>query len=441
MTKPIIQVEELSKRYRLGQIGVPSFRESVKKIFSRAVKDGGGAQDETGKELWALHDVSFEVMPGEVLGVIGRNGAGKSTLLKVLSRITEPTSGRAIMHGRLASLLEVGTGFHPELTGRENIFLNGAILGMRKAEIARRLDEIIAFSEVERFLDTPVKHYSSGMYVRLAFAVAAHLEPEILIVDEVLAVGDAAFQKKCLGKMHDVAEGGRTVLFVSHNMAAVKNLCSRCIWLHDGRIEESGDTEVVTDNYLRRSLCVSKSRDLENAIKSLPNDPVFKLDAVKICQNGIPAEIVLNNGPLVIEMRFTVAERVSGLRLYFDLIDEQGTLLVRSFHDEQAKTMSVFEPGKYLVSTAIPADLLAPRNYEIQIGATVYNLRSCIGGGINIPISVERANGLNGGYPGDPIRAALQPRFPWQMEVLVDEVNGGGLSQFVGVAAASVSCK
>lgn len=252
MTLPIINVEKLSKRYNLGQIGTSSFKESLGRwrdgLVRRASGDDAAAAEAS--EMWALKDVSFDVQRGEVLGIIGRNGAGKSTLLKILSRITEPTSGRAVMRGRVASLLEVGTGFHPELTGRENIFLNGAILGMKKAEIASKLDEIVAFAEVERFIDTPVKRYSSGMYVRLAFAVAAQLEPEILVVDEVLAVGDAAFQKKCLGRMRNVAEEGRTILFVSHNMDAVLNLCDRGLTLHKGTTLYLGEVEQAVEQYL-----------------------------------------------------------------------------------------------------------------------------------------------------------------------------------------------
>jgi lipopolysaccharide transport system ATP-binding protein len=232
--RPIIKVEKLSKRFRIGRRREPyrTVRESLTTALAAPVRGIGallnGNSRANGRNadewVWALRDVSFEVMPGEVLGIIGRNGAGKSTLLKVMSRITEPTDGRVELYGRVGSLLEVGTGFHPELTGRENTFLMGAILGMRRAEITRKFDDIVAFAEVEKFIDTPVKHYSSGMYMRLAFAVAAHLEPEILLVDEVLAVGDAAFQKKCLGKMGDVAKEGRTVLFVSHNMATIQSL-------------------------------------------------------------------------------------------------------------------------------------------------------------------------------------------------------------------------
>jgi lipopolysaccharide transport system ATP-binding protein len=236
MSDVAIRVEGLGKQYRLGgpRERYDTLRDQIRKWSSLRGLLRRATRAEHRPPFWALKDVSFEVEPGEVVGIIGRNGAGKSTLLKILSRITEPTEGAADIHGRVGSLLEVGTGFHPELTGRENVYLNGAILGMRRAEIGRKFDEIVAFAEVEKFIDTPVKHYSSGMYMRLAFAVAAHLEPEILIVDEVLAVGDAEFQKKCLGKMGDVAKSGRTVLFVSHNMQTIANLCQLCICLKDG---------------------------------------------------------------------------------------------------------------------------------------------------------------------------------------------------------------
>lgn len=263
--EPAIRVNGLSKRYRIGsKPGEPyrTLRESLStaaaESWQKLTRMGGraGTEGERGadREFWALKDVSFEVPPGEVVGIIGRNGAGKSTLLKILSRITEPTSGRAEFVGRLGSLLEVGTGFHPELTGRENIFLNGSILGMSRREIARRFDEIVAFSEVERFLDTPVKRYSSGMYVRLAFAVAAHLEPEVLVVDEVLAVGDTEFQKKCMGRMQDIGRHGRTVLFVSHNMTAVQQLCTSAILIASGNLIDQGSTEAIVSRYLSDSL-------------------------------------------------------------------------------------------------------------------------------------------------------------------------------------------
>ncbi|MCB0253746.1 MAG: ABC transporter ATP-binding protein [Anaerolineae bacterium] len=243
-----IRVENLSKRYQIGTARQrhDTLRDTIAATFKRS-----NESSETPDEFWALKDVSFEVQRGEVVGIIGRNGAGKSTLLKILSQITEPTRGRAEIHGRVGSLLEVGTGFHPELTGRENIYLNGAILGMRRHEIERQFDEIVAFAEIERFLDTPVKRYSSGMYVRLAFAVAAHLEPEILLVDEVLAVGDAAFQKKCLGKMGEIASKGRTVLFVSHGMGSIRQLCSEAALLDHGRIIHKGEVDSAIDRYLR----------------------------------------------------------------------------------------------------------------------------------------------------------------------------------------------
>ena len=253
---PIVQSERLGKRYEIRHERDRQQYVALRDVIAAAVKapftrQTNGARSRPAREdFWALRDVSFDIQPGEVVGVIGRNGAGKSTLLKILSRITEPSEGRLTLSGRVASLLEVGTGFHPELTGRENIFLNGAILGMSRAEIVRKFDEIVAFAEIERFLDTPVKRYSSGMYVRLAFAVAAHLEPEILIVDEVLAVGDAEFQKKCLGKMHEVSRGGRTVLFVSHNMGAIQTLCSRAIWLEKGAVSFDGDVNACVNRYL-----------------------------------------------------------------------------------------------------------------------------------------------------------------------------------------------
>jgi len=254
MNQHAILVENLSKQYRIGiargrRNGRATFLDKASAPFRYLAST---LRPPKADELvWAIQDVSFQVEHGEVVGIIGRNGAGKSTLLKILSRITQATEGRALIHGRIASLLEVGTGFHPELTGRENIYLNGAVLGMRKAEIDRKFDEIVAFSEVERFIDTPVKHYSSGMYVRLAFAVAAHLEPEILIVDEVLAVGDAAFQKKCLGKMEEVAGKGRTVLFVSHNVTAIRSLCGRAVLLNSGKLVQQGSAQEVVGQYLR----------------------------------------------------------------------------------------------------------------------------------------------------------------------------------------------
>jgi lipopolysaccharide transport system ATP-binding protein len=256
MSDTVIRVENLGKKYIIGHQQQERYT-ALRDVITNKVKSLGNlinpkekVENPAFEEFWALKDVSFEIKQGDRVGIIGRNGAGKSTFLKILSRITEPTTGSIKIKGRVASLLEVGTGFHPELTGRENIFLNGAILGMGKEEIKRKFDEIVAFAEVEKFLDTPVKRYSSGMYVRLAFAVAAHLEPEILIVDEVLAVGDAQFQKKCLGKMEDVGKEGRTVIFVSHNIATVTTLCQRAIWLVNGQVNSDGNAEQITSKYL-----------------------------------------------------------------------------------------------------------------------------------------------------------------------------------------------
>ena len=253
MSDIAIKVEGLGKQFRIGSPErYRTLRDTLTDTLTAPFRflTNDRSRIAPVETFWALKDISFEVKVGEVVGIIGRNGSGKSTLLKILSRITEPTEGHAEIHGRVGSLLEVGTGFHPELTGRENIFLNGAILGMKKADIRRKFDEIVAFSEVDKFIDTPVKHYSSGMYVRLAFAVAAHMEPEILIVDEVLAVGDVAFQKKCLGKMSDVAGEGRTVLFVSHNMGAIQKLCSKALWLQTGQLAAHGESGPVIRQYL-----------------------------------------------------------------------------------------------------------------------------------------------------------------------------------------------
>jgi lipopolysaccharide transport system ATP-binding protein len=327
----VISVENLSKSYFIGldgsQEAYRSLRDTLvrhgKDYFRKAADMARGRhiiQGDSVQEFWALKDVSFEVNRGEVLGIIGRNGAGKSTLLKILSRITEPTAGRVILNGRVASLLEVGTGFHPELTGRENIFLNGAILGMHRAEIKRKFDEIVEFAEVEKFLDTPVKRYSSGMYVRLAFGVAAHLEPEILVVDEVLAVGDAQFQKKCLGKIQEVAQSGRTVLFVSHNMAAVETLCSRGIVLNAGRLVYSGavrealtsyqslQTQILTEVSKRTdrkgsgaARCINVSvvgneRHAETIIKSGGNfEVIFEVESKTIINNLLPSVNLTND--------------------------------------------------------------------------------------------------------------------------------------------------
>lgn len=326
MPTPILSVENLGKAYTLGlrEEKYPTFREALVGA-ARAPLRRFRQLSNRGKEeekFWALKDVSFEVQRGEVVGIIGRNGAGKSTLLKVLSRITEPTTGRAILRGRVASLLEVGTGFHPELTGRENVYLNGSILGMKKTEIDRKFDEIVAFAEVEKFLDTPVKRYSSGMYVRLAFAVAAHLEPEILIVDEVLAVGDAQFQKKCLGKMHDVADQeGRTVLFVSHNMGAIHLLCQRGLVLANGTVAVNGNASDAVAGYMSDLTSNCNSNDVQ--FRHVDADEPH-MSAARILSPGEKGATFEMGAPIQIEVDYRSPTPVREPRLGIVLSDDKG---------------------------------------------------------------------------------------------------------------------
>jgi lipopolysaccharide transport system ATP-binding protein len=319
---PAIHVEHVSKRYRLGSRATATGRlteslwRGAASLFSRqaSTKQRGGT-------IWALRDVCFDVEPAEVLGVVGQNGAGKSTLLKILSRITTPTEGYTETYGRVSSLLEVGTGFHPELTGRENISLNGAILGMRRAEIRRRFDEIVDFSEIAEFIDTPVKRYSSGMYMRLAFAVAAHMQPEILLVDEVLAVGDAAFQRKCLGKMGDVAHDGRTVVFVSHNMGAIRSLCTRAILIERGRLAADGAPESITSAYLEATS--SGRHEVETA--SLSGDLV--IEEVTFVVNGLPSGQLKPGDSLTVQVKYSAERRIDRPQLAISIVSRFGPVI------------------------------------------------------------------------------------------------------------------
>lgn len=362
MSDYVIQAEGLSKRYVIGhQTGARygTLRDAVVESFRRArqnalriVRPSSAPPDPRREEVWALKDVSFEVKQGERLGVIGRNGAGKSTLLKILSRITDPTRGRVTLRGRVASLLEVGTGFHPELTGRENIFLNGAILGMSRNEIKSKFDEIVAFSEVERFLDTPLKRYSSGMQVRLAFAVAAHLEPEILVVDEVLAVGDFAFQKKSLGKMRDVAKGGRTVLFVSHDMGAINTLCERALLLDKGSIVTTGHTAEVVARYL--------DDRLYTPIRTTFHDHgEFRLVSVAAIQNEVHTSVINTRLPCRVEIDYEVLKVVPESRLMVILRNEKGEVIfTTSDYDELTEAALNRQTGRFVSSVTIPPRLL-----------------------------------------------------------------------------------
>ncbi|MBS1811282.1 MAG: ATP-binding cassette domain-containing protein [Acidobacteria bacterium] len=379
--KPIIRVENLSKQYRIGaqQASYGTLRDSLTNTVTapfRRFKDSRNSKPETrnSETIWALKDINFEVMPGEIVGIIGRNGAGKSTLLKILSRITEPTTGRIDLYGRVGSLLEVGTGFHAELTGRENIYLNGTILGMKREEITRRFDEIVAFAEIEKFLDTPVKHYSSGMYMRLAFAVAAHLEPEILVIDEVLAVGDAEFQKKCLGKMQDVASQGRTVLFVSHNMNAIEQLCSTAFRLDKGRIcENSRDVRSVILPYLSAGAMAERSEwvNADNKVGSPWFSP-HRLSLVDACGNPLPMP-ASNNKEIVLRIEADIKEYDPALEIGYGIYAEDGVLIYLSFHtDIEPAKWSRLGAGKYSLYTAIPRRLLNEGTYRIDLFASLY---------------------------------------------------------------------
>ena len=388
MSEIALELSKIGKLYHIGK------RKSADRGVQTAVKDAlmspfrragrllegnaTGAAD-LDQAFWALRGVSLEIKHGEIVGIIGRNGAGKSTLLKILSRITEPTEGHGEIRGRVGSLLEVGTGFHPELTGRENLFLYGAILGMRKAEIERKFDEIVAFAEIDKFIDTPVKHYSSGMYVRLAFAVAAHLEPEILLVDEVLAVGDAAFQKKCLGKMSEVSQAGRTVVFISHNMAAVENLCDRGVLLEGGTVTFSGDMKQTVDRYLqgvagRASASRSHIIDLSNAAGRPSKCPRLLKRLELFTEDGRPLKGVLRLGhPLKAYIHFELEEPTSSL---------DGCLAFNSLFGQRVFTAhSVFEPqnqwgersGEQVFVCEIPSLTLVPGEYKIKVALNIHN--------------------------------------------------------------------
>jgi len=391
MSDIAIRVENLGKQYKIGRLQkrhdtlrdqISDFRFQIADLVKR--RNGHNHQSETpnhkseiinqksSDSIWALRDVSFEVKRGEVVGIIGRNGAGKSTLLKILSRITEPTTGAVDIYGRVASLLEVGTGFHPELTGRENIFLNGAILGMRKTEIEKKFDEIVAFAEVEKFIDTPVKRYSSGMYVRLAFAVAAHLEPEILVVDEVLAVGDAAFQKKCLGKMGDVAREGRTVLFVSHNMTAINQLCSRAVLLESGHLQCDGEIAEIIADYMTLA-SEGKGEKVWMNSSDAPGNARVRLHSIRTRSDGqVTADVDIDE-PIEIEIEFW--NHIADSRLFTNILltDNFGTIVLESANTLGANSQVdewFCEPhpiGLYRATCVLPANFLNEGRYHISV--------------------------------------------------------------------------
>ena len=388
MSAPIIRVENLSKQYKLGLTHTDLFSErlgnSLRSIVNRFKRGNNppspnsnpSSSTESSDSFWALKDVSFEINEGEVLGIIGRNGAGKSTLLKILSRITSPTSGRVEMYGRVASLLEVGTGFHPELTGKENIYLNGVILGMSKQDIRNKFDEIVAFAGVEKFVDTPVKRYSSGMYVRLAFAVAAHLESEILLVDEVLAVGDAQFQRKCIGKMNDLSSKGRTVLFVSHNMGIMESICSHGVYLKSSQIEYAGSIEQTINNYL--SSFLNNSRQ----------EPGILFNASNVCRNSFqiinvsildkfynPISNIRTGDYLRIRIQYYSPEYISKGSVNLELFTLTGTRLIHSSTYPLCGIELSFSQGESHVECIFPRFPLASGSYRIGVGLAIPNTK------------------------------------------------------------------
>lgn len=419
---PVIKIENLSKRYLIGhQLSEPyatlreTFVQKSKHLTHKLMHPKKSSFEEGKKEvIWALKNISLEVKKGEKVAIIGRNGAGKTTLLKILSRITEPTNGRVSLRGRVASLLEVGTGFHNELTGRENIFLNGAILGMSNRDIKKKFDEIIAFSEVEKFLDTPMKRYSSGMSVRLAFAIAAHLEPEILLVDEVLAVGDYQFQKKCLGKMGDIASEGRTILFVSHNMAAVKNLCDRAVHIQEGEIIQTGEVDPVISQYLKTA--VSTSLEQSWAETEAPGNEIVKLKRVKIVPVDVSQRESINvTTPLNFEFEYWNYKPGVRLMLYFLLFNLEGTCVFASTtSDEPHWDGKEFPKGLFRSICHVPGNLLNDGTYRVKlvfakdISDRFFRLENTLTFDVH---DIERKESWIEKWPG-----AVRPKLKWETQ-------------------------
>lgn len=379
--EPIITIAHIGKRYNInhhhgGYLALRDVLTAIVKsplrVLKQKVKEVAGLEKK--EEFWALKDVNVEIKRGEIIGIIGKNGAGKSTLLKILAGITPPTEGEITFRGRIVSMLEVGTGFHPELTGRENIFLNGAIMGMGKKEIVRKFDEIVAFAGIEKFLDTPVKYYSSGMYVRLAFSVAAHMEPDILLVDEVLAVGDAEFQKKCLGKMKEVTEtDGRTVLFVSHNIQAIRNLCDRVVLLKNGTVEAIGPTEEITDKYLSDA---NVRRESEVALVPNPRNDITFTKVWATDPTGRVTNSVNVEDNFKIWTEFIVTQPINNAEISIGLRNSNGTnVLFTSISDSHDRKSVPFEAGTYTTSAEFTGGLLMPDNYAISVTSHIRGIR------------------------------------------------------------------
>jgi lipopolysaccharide transport system ATP-binding protein len=413
--KPIIRVENLSKRYFLNKTNrsPDTLRESLAEILRAPFQRLSGHRLSSSEDLWALRDINLEVKPGETIGIVGRNGAGKSTLLKILSRITEPTTGRIELYGRVGSLLEVGTGFHPELTGRENIFLNSVILGMSRKETRKHFDEIVAFAEIEKFLDTPVKRYSSGMYVRLAFAVAAHMNPEILIVDEVLAVGDLAFQNKCLGKMEDVSLRGRTVLFVSHNMPAITRLCSRAVLLDGGLLVQEGLTSDVISTYVEGAFSTGHSRKW--TLEQAPGSDELKLLSVNITKDdGTSISTASVEDGLQIKLSYVVA--VPNLKFRCAVIfNTQGTCAFVSVEPVEELRE---KPGTYSSVVKIPKHLLAEGEYMLNV--SIFSSRGVKQHHVQVQNAIAfhvfdpmTGDSARGDY-AERVHGVVRPRLQWE---------------------------
>lgn len=421
-----ILVEGVGKRYQLTQAtaGYRTLREALVDLAKaplRRLRSGSG--EAPTKEFWALQNVDVTIRQGEVVGVVGRNGAGKSTFLKLLARVTKPTTGHIRLNGRVGSLLEVGTGFHPELTGRENIFLNGAILGLSRREITQRFDEIVEFAEVTQFLDTPVKRYSSGMYVRLAFAVAAHLEPEILLVDEVLAVGDSAFQRKCLGKMGEVARGGRTILFVSHNMAAVTRLCQRALWFDTGQLRDDGDPESIVARYLAAGAGTGGEVCFPNEQRrEAPGSEYVTLEAIRVRGgDGSLQPTVDVRYPFSIEVQYRVLRRTSGLRIGIRLAAHDGTVLL-STTDADDDEERIREPGVFVSRCETPGEFLNYGLYYVTVGCDfpMQQTHFLVEHGLAFQIA---PTGGAGGHISDGRTGVLRLRLPWTVEPVGEPVH------------------
>jgi lipopolysaccharide transport system ATP-binding protein len=420
--KPIIKVENLSKSYRIGVFNRPhtTFREAFAEAVSRPFKRQHGESKSSNGTLWALKEVNFRVRPGEVVGIIGDNGAGKSTLLKILSKITVPTMGRTEVRGRIGSLLEVGTGFHPDLTGRENIFLNSAILGIKQAEVRRKFDEIIAFSEIERFIDTPVKWYSSGMYLRLAFSVAIHLDAEVLFMDEVLAVGDVAFQQKCLDRMHEIRKEGRTILFVSHNLAAVTRLCKRAIRLERGRLSDDGAAKEIVNKYLQSKGKVTAQKEWLT-LSDAPGGETVRLRRVRVRdEEGQTIESVDIRRPVGIELVYDILQGGKVLLPKIDLYSETGAHLFASFDVVSSWRQQPRDVGRYVSTVWIPGNFLADGNMEVHVSMTSQSrdnsLNVRVAGAVRFQVVDSHDGDSARGDLVGPISGYIRPLLKWDTD-------------------------